>query len=418
MIELRSKKQETRTWNWKWRVFINASVICSLLLLASMADAQAVDPNIPPYTSNGHKITPGAERLHGLLALLHDKKVALMVNQTSTVGETPLVDTLLAYGINIKKIFAPEHGFRGKADAGESLNDSIDAKTGLPVISVYGKKKKPTADDLADVDIVVFDIQDVGARFYTFISSLHYLMEACAENNKKLIVLDRPNPNGWYVEGPVLKKEFQSFVGLDPVPVVYGLTIGEYAQMINGEKWLPDGMQCTLMIIPCQNYDHTDQFSLPIKPSPNLPNAAAIALYPYLCFFEGTNVSVGRGTDLPFQVIGSPKTKFDGAYEFTPQSKPGAKEPPFLKQKCYGYALSPSNQKSSFHYVLQMYKLYADRDDFFLKNNFFDKLAGTGEIRKMIIAGKTEDEIKASYSKDLEAFKLIRKKYLLYKDFE
>ena len=396
-----------------------AITISWLILFGTVAHAQqAIDNNPPPYTSNGRRIVPGAERMHGLLALLQGKKVALMVNQTAIIGQTPLVDTLLSYGVNIKKIFSPEHGFRGKADAGESVNDSVDSKTGLQVISVYGKKKKPSADDLADVDIVVFDIQDVGARFYTFISSLHYLMEACAENNKKLIVLDRPNPNGWLVEGPVLKKEFQSFVGVDPIPVVYGLTTGEYAQMINGEKWLPDGMQCTLVIIPCQNYDHADQFTLPIKPSPNLPNPSAIALYPYLCFFEGTNISVGRGTELPFQVIGSPKTKFEGAYEFTPQSKPGAKEPPFLKQKCYGYKLIPSLQKSCFHYVVQMYKLYTNKDEFFLKNNFFDKLAGNDEIRKMIIAGKTEDEIKATYAKELEAFKLIRKKYLLYKDFE
>ena len=341
-----------------------------------------------------------------------------MVNQTALVGETFLVDTLMAKGIDIKKIFAPEHGFRGKADAGEKVNDSVDSKTGLAVISVYGKKKKPSTSDLANVDVVVFDIQDVGARFYTFISSLHYLMEACAENNKELIVLDRPNPNGWYVEGPVLKKEFQSFVGVDPVPVVYGLTIGEYAKMVNGEKWLTGGAQCKLQVITCEHYEHKDRFSLPVKPSPNLPNAAAIELYPYLCFFEGTNISVGRGTDLPFQVVGSPKTKFDGAYEFTPQSKPGAKEPPFLNQKCYGFALKPTNKKSCFHDVLLMYKLYTDKDDFFLKNNFFDKLAGNDEIRKMIIAGKTEEEIKESYSKELEAFKLKRKKYLLYKDFE
>jgi len=419
MIELRNKKQETRTLNCRWGTYVNTfAVLCALLFTSTTNGQQAIDNNLPPYTSPHHRITPGAERMNGVLALLQGKKVAVMVNQTARVGDKLLVDTLLSLRVDIKKIFSPEHGFRGGADAGEKVNDSIDAQTGLPVISVYGKKKKPSAEDLADVDIVVFDIQDVGARFYTFISSLHYLMEACAENNKKLIVLDRPNPNGYFIDGPILKKEFQSFVGVDPVPVVYGLTIGEYAQMINGEKWLPDGEQCTLMIIPCQNYDHTDRFSLPVKPSPNLPNADAIALYPYLCFFEGTNISVGRGTDHPFQVIGSPKTKFEGAYEFTPESRPGAKEPPMLKQKCYGYALKPGKEEPLFHYVLQMYKLDSDKDAFFLKNNFFDKLAGTDEIRKMIIAGKTEDEIKASYAKELEAFKAKRKRYLLYKDFE
>ena len=392
--------------------------LCVLVFTTVTAEQNVGDNSSAPYTSNGHRIIPGAERLNGLLALLQGKKVALMVNQTALVGDRPLVDTLLSLHVNIKKIFAPEHGFRGKADAGESVNDSVDTKTGIPVVSVYGKKKKPSADDLADVDVVVFDIQDVGARFYTFISSLHYLMEACTESNKKLIVLDRPNPNGWYIEGPVLKKEFQSFVGVDPVPVVYGLTIGEYATMINGEKWLPNQGQCALMIIPCLNYEHSDRFSLPVKPSPNLPNESAIALYPYLCFFEGTSISVGRGTDLPFQVMGSPKTKFAGAYEFTPESRPGAKEPPLLNKKCYGFVLKPATEKTCFHYVLQMYDLDSDKDAFFLKSNFFDKLAGTDEIRKMIIAGKSEEEIKASYAKELEVFKIIRQKYLLYKDFE
>lgn len=413
MREFRSKNQESRIKCWQWQVFI----LCALVLFISSVSAQG-KTNVTPYTSNGQKIIPGAERLSELLPLLQGKKVALMINQTALVGETFLVDTLLHRKIDIKKIFAPEHGFRGKADAGENVNDSIDNKTGLAVISVYGKKKKPSAADLADVDVVIFDIQDVGARFYTFISSLHYLMEACAENGKELIVLDRPNPNGFYVDGPVLKKEFQSFVGVDPVPVVYGLTVGEYAKMVNGEKWLPGGIQCKLKIIGCEHYTHADKFSLPVKPSPNLPNQSAIALYPYLCFFEGTNISVGRGTNQPFQIIGSPKTKFEGAYEFTPESKPGAKEPPFLNQKCYGFELKPAQKKTCFYYVLEMYKLYSDKESFFLKSNFFDKLTGTDEIRKMIIAGKTEDEIKASYAKELEAFKVIRKKYLLYEDFE
>ena len=415
MQELRTKKQKTHAN----LLVLKVCLIWAAQLAMQLIYAQPSNKNTDaPYTFSGQKITCGAERMDQFLPILHRKRVAVMVNQTAIVGNTYLIDTLLAKGINIKKIFAPEHGFRGSADAGEKLNDSIDLKTGIRIISVYGKKKRPTAEDLADVDIVVFDIQDVGARFYTFISSLHYLMEACAENNKELIVLDRPNPNGWYVDGPVLKKEFQSFVGVDAIPVVYGLTIGEYAQMVNGEKWLNTKTPCKLRIVGCLNYDHSYHFALPVKPSPNLPNQDAIELYPYLCFFEGAKVSVGRGTAMPFQVIGSPKTGFDGAYEFTPQSMPGAKEPPFLNQTCFGFKLKPKTEKTCFHLVLEMYKLYSDKPDFFLKNNFFDKLAGTDEIRKMIIAGKTEEEIKNYYKKDLDAFKLIRKKYLLYKDFE
>ena len=414
--------QQVRNMKQKRTTSLLVLKVCLICLLQAGIQLLYAPPastdSEAPYTFNGQKIICGADRMEQFLPTLHRKRVAVMVNQTAVVGNTHLIDTLLSKGINIKKIFAPEHGFRGSADAGEKVNDSVDLKTGLKVISVYGKKKKPSADDLDDVDIVVFDIQDVGARFYTFISSLHYLMETCAENNKELLVLDRPNPNGWYVDGPVLKKEFQSFVGVDAVPVVYGLTIGEYAQMLNGENWLGTKTPCKLRIVTCLNYEHKCHFSLPVKPSPNLPNQDAIALYPYLCFFEGTKVSVGRGTAIPFQVMGSPKTGFDGAYEFTPQSMPGAKEPPFLNQTCFGFKLKPKTEKTCFHQVLEMYKLYSDKPDFFLKNNFFDKLAGTDEIRKMILAGKTEEEIKNYYKRDLEAFKVIRKKYLLYKDFE
>ena len=393
------------------------TVLC--LMFSFLCCNCTAQPDASPYVYKGARITPGAERTGQYLMLLQGKRVALLINQTAIVDNTHLIDTLLASGIVIKKIFSPEHGFRGDADAGASVNDSVDHKTGIPVISVYGKKKKPSVADLADVDIVVFDIQDVGARFYTFISTLHYLMEACAENNKQLIVLDRPNPNGWYIDGPMLKKEFQSFVGVDPVPVVYGMTIGEYAQMVNGEKWLPEGEQCKLKVIPCMHYEHSFTFSLPVKPSPNLPNSRAISSYPYLCFFEGTNISVGRGTNSPFQLYGSPKTKFSGAFEFTPASMPGAKDPPFLNQTCYGFEFYPNEKDlTCFGLVIKMYNLYPDKTDFFLKNNFFDKLAGTDEIRKMIIAGKTEREIRDFYQKDLEAFKAKRKKYLLYKDFE
>ena len=399
-------------------------VAITCLFFASFCLAQPAHELVesPAGPTNPNRPITGAERLDQLLPLIKGKNVALLVNQTSVCGSTHLVDTLLASGIKIKKIFAPEHGFRGNADAGEHVNDSVDAKTGIPVVSLYGKKAKPSKDDLEGIEVIIFDIQDVGARFYTFISSLHYLMEACSENNKQLIVLDRPNPNGWYVAGPVLKKEFQSFVGVDPIPVVHGLTIGEYAQMVNGEKWMHNGAQCNLKVISCLRYEHKMRTDLLIKPSPNLPNWKAILLYPSLCFFEGTNVSVGRGTDAPFQVIGSPKTKFEGAYEFTPESKPGAKNPPFANQKCYGRNLQnvylPNHGEFTFQYVIDMYKLYTDKNDFFLKTGFFDKLCGTDEIRKLIEEGKSEKEISAAYQKELDAYKLKRKKYLLYKDFE
>lgn len=400
-------------------VYVGCLLIAFTLLQILCCHAQDLVKPVSLITANTipPKIICGAEQMDILSLFIGNKSVALMVNQTSTVGSTPLIDTLLANGVHIRKIFAPEHGFRGTADAGQKVNDSVDIKTGIPIVSLYGKKTKPTSEDLKGIDIVLFDIQDVGARFYTFISSLHYLMVACAENNKKLIVLDRPNPNGWYVDGPVLKKEFSSFVGVDPVPVVYGLTVGEYAQMANGEKWIGD-KKCDLQVITCLNYTHKMHYSLPVPPSPNLPNDQAVALYPSLCFFEGTNVSVGRGTGNPFQIIGSPYTKFDGAYTFTPQSTKGARNPPFLNQKCYGYDLSNENVEGlTFKYLLDMYHLFSDKSNFFLKGNFFDKLCGTDEIRKMIQDGKTEKEIKTFYHKELEEFKAKRKKYLLYEDF-
>lgn len=396
--------------------------------VAQQRTIQATDPaaaNKPQTAFFKPRVySPAAAQIPQLLKLIQNKNVALLVNQTAMVGNTHLVDTLLTYHIPIKKIFAPEHGFRGNADAGEHVKDSIDKKTGIPVISLYGNKTKPSATDLKGIDIVIFDVQDVGARFYTFISTLHYLMEACAENNKQLIVLDRANPNGYYVDGPVLKKEFQSFVGVDPIPVVHGLTVAEYALMVNGEKWLPNGAQCKLEVIKCQNFDHAMIYDIPLKPapSPNLPNALAVQLYPSLCFFEGTNVSVGRGTDFPFQAIGAPKIQMQGAFVFTPVSKPGAKNPPLLGQKCYGYDMREmkllNNGKFTFQYVIDMYTRYTDKNDFFLKSGFFDKLCGNAEIRKMIEAGKTAAEIEASYQKELKEYKTKRKKYLLYRDFE
>lgn len=366
------------------------------------------------------EIICGAERMDQLLPLLKDKKVALLVNQTAMVGNTHLVDTLKSLKVNIKKVFAPEHGFRGGADAGEIVKDSVDARTKIKIISLYGDKKKPSNTDLKDVDVVIFDIQDVGVRFFTFISSLHYLMDACAENGKELIVLDRPNPNGWYIDGPVLKKEFKSFVGIDPIPVVHGLTVGEYAQMVNGEKWLEGGKACNLKVVTCLNYTHQMRYDLPVKPSPNLPNNVAIYNYPSICYFEGTNVSVGRGTDHPFQVIGSPDITVR-SFSFTPQSRPGAKSPPNLKQVCFGWDLRRVNYTKpgiNLSYLINAYRSYSDTTKFFLPTNFFDKLAGTGELRKQLMAGKTETEIKASWQNDLDEYRKRRKKYLLYKDFE
>jgi uncharacterized protein YbbC (DUF1343 family) len=360
----------------------------------------------------------GIERPQEYLPFLEGKSVALVVNQTSAIGENHLVDILLSEKMAVKTIFAPEHGFRGKADAGEKVKDGVDVKTGLPIISLYGKHKKPTPEDLKNIDIVVFDIQDVGARFYTYISTLHYIMEACAENNIKVLVLDRPNPNGHFVDGNVLDLKFKSFVGMHPIPVVHGMTIAEYAQMINGEKWLENGLQCDLEIIKCENYDRNEIYELPIKPSPNLPNAQSINLYPSICFFEGTQISIGRGTAFPFQVVGSPLTKQEGSdFTFIPKSTSGAKYPKHENKECYGLDLRNEKIFNSLDLTLliQFYKRYKDKDHFFLENNFIDLLAGTDQLRKDIQAGKTAKEIKASWEPALSQFKETRKKYLLYK---
>ena len=374
-------------------------------------------------------IVPGAEQMDQYLGLLKGKSIALVVNQTSRVGKTHLADTLKEVGINIKTIFAPEHGFRGDADAGAHVSNTVDPKTGIAVISLYGKKQKPSADDLKDIDIVIFDIQDVGCRFYTFLSTLQYVMEACAENGKELIVLDRPNPHGGDVDGPVLDLKFKSFVGISKIPVEYGMTLGEYAKMAKGEKWITDAEKLSLKVITCEHYEHRMKYKLPVAPSPNLRNERAVFLYPSLCFFEGTNVSVGRGTDFPFQVIGSPFISLDSAFTFTPVSKPGASDPPHKGQECKGYDLRKYNKEIgkllsteriglNVKYILKMYALTVDKEKFFSSPDFFDKLAGTDELRKQIIEGKTEAEIRASWQPGLKAFKAIRKKYLLYKDFE
>lgn len=361
--------------------------------------------------------------------LLGDVKVAVVGNQTSLVGEVHLVDTLLSCGVSIVKIFCPEHGFRGKAEAGARVGDENDAKTGLPIVSLYGKNKKPTPEQMKDIDAVIFDLQDVGCRFYTYISTLHYVMEACAERGIPCIVLDRPNPNCHYVDGPVLDKKYQSFIGMHPVPIVYGLTIGEYATMINGERWLKDSLQCDLIVVPMQNYRRDSSYALPVAPSPNLQTLHSILLYPSLCLFEGTNISVGRGTEHSFELIGAPqyKTTYMESQNheepghptaFTPEPIKGVSEnPPFKGQLCRGLDLRDVEARACFDltYLLWMYN-HTPKESFFKQTNSFEKLAGTDQLRKQIKAGMSEEEIRASWEPALSKYKEIRKKYLLYPD--
>ena len=362
----------------------------------------------------------GASRLELYLPLLDNKNIAVIANQTSIFNKTHLIDTLLSKNINIKKIFTPEHGFRGTADEGTHINNSIDEKTKLPIISLYGKNKKPNSEQLNDIDILLFDLQDVGTRFYTYISTMTYIMEAAAENNIPIIVLDRPNPNGFYIDGPVLEKENSSFVGLHQVPVVYGLTIGEYAQMVNGEYWLKDSLQCELTIIPLGNYNRNNIYKLPIKPSPNLPNWESVYLYPSLCFFEGTSVSVGRGTESPFQIYGHPLILSN--YSFTPKQAEGRNKPLHCDSECFGenliqYAVNykGNNKQLNLSWLINAYEQLKDKEIFF--NNFFTKLSGTKNLQQQIENGLSEEEIRDSWKESLDKYKKIRSKYLLYKDF-
>ncbi len=398
-------------------------------------------------------ILPGAYQTEQYLPLLRGKRVGIFANQTSIIGNTHLVDSLQHLGITITKVFAPEHGFRGTADAGETVACYTDKGTGIPVVSLYGKKTQPNAVDLLDVDIMLFDIQDVGVRFYTFISSLQGFMESAIQYNKPLILLDRPNPNGFYVDGPVLEKEFSSFVGMQPIPVVYGMTEGEYAKMLLGEKWLnwkyicKEDKQSTslgqilgfedknanfkLTVIPCRNYTHMSKYILPVKPSPNLPDMASIYWYPSTCFFEGSNISEGRGTEHPFCIFGHPSFP-DTLFSFVPTTRIGAKEPKYKDKKCYGWnvfaannaALRKLNNHLQLQYLLKAYQLYPTKDSFFIStisggqtDYFFNKLAGNKELMQQIRAGKSEVEIRNTWQPKLAAFMVIRKKYLMYKDF-
>ena len=377
------------------------------------------------------QIVPGAARLDQYLPLLQGKSVALFANQTSMVGNTHLADLLLAKGITIKKIFSPEHGFRGNADAGEKVGDNIDAKTGIPLVSLYGPKRKPSAADLKDVDVMVFDIQDAGVRFYTYISSLQEYIEAAILNRKTLVILDRPNPNGFYVDGPVLDRKFASFVGMQPVPVVYGLTMGEYTRMLIGEKWLDSSTLSLLQqnaskvqVIPCAGYTHKSRYVVPVKPSPNLPDIQSVYWYPTTCFFEGTVLSEGRGTAKPFQLFGHPSLPKD-LISFTPRSREGATDPKLKDQLCYGWDVSGSPEqvlqqtgiRIQLRYLINAYRLFPDKTAFFLKTAHFNHLAGNDILMQQIKDGKSEADIRKSWQPGLDAFMRIRKKYLLYGDF-
>ena len=397
---------------------------------------------------NQSSILTGADRINVYLPLIKGRTVGIFANQTSMVGNTHLVDTLQKLGIDIKVIFGPEHGFRGTADAGEKVGNYIDEKTGIPVVSLFGTKRRPSAEDVKDVDILIFDIQDVGVRFYTFISSLEEFMEAAFELGKPLMILDRPNPNGFYVDGPVLDKKYKSFVGMQPVPIVYGMTIAEYAFMIAGEGWLSEKANAKyayyktaensadtpfhFQVIKCKGYDHKTKYVLPVKPSPNLPNIQSVYLYPSTCFFEGTVLSEGRGTDKPFQVFGHPSLP-KNLYSFTPNPNEGAKSSKLYGQACYGWDLSGSpdevakktGNKVQLKWLMEAYKLFPEKEKFFLlpksgnmEESFITKLAGNNDLWQQIKEGKTEKEIRASWEPKLIEFKKIRKKYLLYEDFE
>jgi len=414
-----------------------------------------------------HRIITGAERTATYLPFLQNKKVAVFANQTSVIANTHLVDSLLSLKVNVVKIFGPEHGFRGKADAGEHVANGIDSKTGLPVISLYGDHKKPTPSDLKDVDILIYDIQDVGVRFYTFISSLQLFLEAALENEKELIILDRPNPNGFYVDGPVLEPAFKSFVGMQPIPIVHGMTVCEYAQMLMTERWLSENankklnelndawnetipliknvdtyfgathpitiknnssqkkLRFSANLIPCLNYTHDMKYHLPFNPSPNLREMQSIYWYPSTCLFEGTVMSEGRGTDKPFQIFGHPDLP-KNLFSFTPRPNEGAKTSKCFNQQCYGWNVSGTvndvlqqiDHQIQLKYLLDAYRLFPKKDSFFLPTMFFNKLAGNDELMKQIKAGMTEEAIRKSWEPALSNFKAIRKKYLLYPDFK
>jgi uncharacterized protein YbbC (DUF1343 family) len=396
-------------------------ILAGVGFLGALGLGAVLHHDLPPAAQPGAapaSMQVGAAQLPAYLPLLKGKRVGLVVNQTSLVGRTHLVDTLKSRGVNLTTIFAPEHGFRGEAADGATIADGRDSRSGVLVRSLYGNTKKPTPEMLANVDVLIFDIQDVGTRFYTFISTLHYVMEAAAEQGKTVVVLERPNPNGAVVDGPVLDPKHRSFVGLDPLPICHGLTVGELAKMLNGEKWLAGGRQCALKVVPMAGrYTHALPYTLPVRPSPNLPTARAVTLYPSLCLFEGTSVSVGRGTDRPFEVIGGPTQPTSRPYQFTPHPNAGSTTPPLNGQLCYGLDLhQPAAQEPAefftLSYLLDFYRQSTDKPNFFNKN--FERLAGTDSLRAQVIAGRSEASIRASWQPGLGRYKVLRKKYLLY----
>lgn len=400
-------------------IFKNTFLLVALSFFSCGNSAVAVKntgtttPSSPAVVIQSQIMT-GADQIVSYKKLLDNKKIGVVTNQTGLLTNgAHLVDVLLAHEIEVKKIYAPEHGFRGTADAGELVKDGKDSKTGLPIISLYGNNKKPNPAQLKDIDVMVFDLQDVGARFYTYISSLHYIMEACAEQGIELIVLDRPNPIGAAVDGPILEMEHHSFVGMHPIPTLHGMTIGEYAKMINGEKWLAQGVEAKLTVVPCKNYSKNMEYNVMVNPSPNLPNPQSIKLYASLCFFEGTNVSVGRGTDKQFQIYGAPNLK-NMPYSFTPMPNNGAKDPMHNGKKCYGEDLSTISFKGGLDltWLIKAYQNSGDQEKFF--NNFFTKLAGTKKLQQQITSGMSAEEIKATWKPGLNAFKKVRAKYLIY----
>ena len=373
------------------------------------------------------ELRTGAEQTDLYVPYLKGKRVGMVVNPTSIIGKQTTVDSLLSLGVNIKKIFGPEHGFRGNASNGVHVDDEVDGRTGIKVVSLYGKHSKPTAQDLADLDILIFDIQDVGVRFYTYINTLQHVMEACAANNKEVLILDRPNPNGFYIDGPILDPQYKSGIGLKPIPAVHGLTVGEYAQMLNGENWLDNKLTCKIKIIKVANYTHDTPYELPVKPSPNLNTAQSILLYPSTCLFEGTYLNYGRGTQFPFTIVGAPSLKGKYSFSFTPVSIKGMSESPiFMNQVCYGIDLRDydvsifrKTKQMNISWLIELYKNSPNKADFFnskLSNQMgtIERLIGVGDFRKQIIAGKSEAEIRASWEPGLSKYKTMRKKYLLY----
>jgi uncharacterized protein YbbC (DUF1343 family) len=393
-----------------------------VLILSANAFSQSAARAKLSIEKTDADIKMGAERTAVYLPMLIGKNVAVVANQTSLINSTSLIDSLISLKIKVKKIFCPEHGFRGVAENGEEVSNAIDLKTGLPIISLYGDHLKPTTKDLSGIDVVVYDIQDVGVRCYTYVTTMTNVMEACAEQKKTFLILDRPNPNGYYIDGPILENTYKSFVGIHPVPLVYGMTIAEYALMVNGEKWLANGIHCDLKTVSCENYVHSDWYQLPVAPSPNLPNMAAVYLYPSLVLFEGTVMSVGRGTDLPFQLVGHPKLN-NAVLKFTPTPHPGAKKPLYQNQVCFGHNLHDfallyiRDYKGLYLYwILSSYNDMPEKNIYF--NDFLEKLAGTKTLRQQIIEKKSEEQIKASWRQGILKFKIIRKNYLLYDDFE